>query len=100
MNSGGSNNVSLEYERYATSGCWDLGIIKLAFVGKTQFLWSRVFNLNIANDYFILDNSINFSERFRSGLVINHFQNYPWSSLFLHYNINTILIQIYRRIYV
>jgi len=39
MNSDGSNNVSLKYERYATSDCWDLGIIKLAFVAKTQFLW-------------------------------------------------------------
>ena len=35
---GGSNNVSLKYERYASSGCWDLGIIKLAFLAKTQFL--------------------------------------------------------------
>jgi len=38
LNSGGSNNVSLNYERYASSGCWDLGLIKLAFVAKTQFL--------------------------------------------------------------
>ena len=41
MNSGGSNNVSLKYERYASSGCWDLGIIKLAFVAKTQFLYGE-----------------------------------------------------------
>ena len=34
MNSGGSNNVSLKYERYASSGCWDLGIKKLRFVEK------------------------------------------------------------------
>ena len=40
MNSGGSNNVSLKYERYESSGFWDLGIIKLAFVTKTQFLWT------------------------------------------------------------
>ena len=38
MNSGGSNNVSLKYERYASSGCWDKGIIKLGFVSKTLFL--------------------------------------------------------------
>ena len=38
MNSGGSSNVSLKYERYVSSGCWDLGIIKLRFVAKTQFL--------------------------------------------------------------
>ena len=41
MNSGGSNNVSLKYERYASSGCWDLGTIKLAFVAKTQFLYGE-----------------------------------------------------------
>ena len=35
MNSGGSSNVSLKYERYALSGCWDLGIIKLGYVAKT-----------------------------------------------------------------
>jgi len=38
MNSGGSNNVSLKYERYASSGCCDFGIIKLEFVTETQFL--------------------------------------------------------------
>ena len=37
MNSGGSNNVNLNYERYGSSGWWDLDIIKLAFVAKTQF---------------------------------------------------------------
>jgi len=38
MSSGGSNNVSLKYERFASSGCRDLGIKKLRFVAKTQFL--------------------------------------------------------------
>ena len=42
MNSGGSNNVSLKYERYAWPGCWDLGIIKLGFVEKTQFLYATL----------------------------------------------------------
>ena len=42
MNSGGSNNVSLKYERYASSGCSDLGIIKLGFVAKIQFLFNFV----------------------------------------------------------
>ena len=42
MNSGGSNNVSLKYERYAWSGCWDKGIIKLGFVAKTQFLYKGI----------------------------------------------------------
>jgi len=55
MNSGGSNNVSLKYvslkyERYATSGFWDLGIIKLAFVAKTQFLWTPRENILLKND--------------------------------------------------
>ena len=39
MNSGGSSNVSLKYERYASSGRWNFGITKLAFVAKTQFLY-------------------------------------------------------------
>ena len=41
MNSGGSSNVSLKYERYASSGCWDLGIIILGFVEKKSipFNW-------------------------------------------------------------
>ena len=42
MNSGGSSNVSLKYERYASSGCWNLGIIKLGFVAKTQFPFARI----------------------------------------------------------
>jgi len=32
MNSGGSNNVSLKYESYASPGWWDIGIIQLGFV--------------------------------------------------------------------
>ena len=50
MNSGGSNNVSLKYERYESSGFWDLGIIKLAFVAKTQFLWTPRENILLKND--------------------------------------------------
>jgi len=42
MSSGGSNNVSLKYERFASSGCRDLGIIKLGFVAKTQFLYKLI----------------------------------------------------------
>ena len=38
MNSDGSNNLSLKYERYASSVCIDIGIRKLGFVAKTQFL--------------------------------------------------------------
>ena len=50
MNSGRSNNVSLKYERCASSGFWDLGIIKLAFVTKTQFLWTPRENILLKND--------------------------------------------------
>ena len=46
MNSGGSNNVSLKYERYASSGCWDLGIIKLGFVAKNQLLCLQILPLS------------------------------------------------------
>ena len=38
MNSDGSNNLSLKYERYASSGFRDIGIRNLGFVAKTQFL--------------------------------------------------------------
>ena len=34
MNSGGSNNVSLKYERYTSSGCWDIG--KIGICGKNS----------------------------------------------------------------
>ena len=27
---------------YASSGCWDLDIIKFGFVAKTQFLWLKL----------------------------------------------------------
>ena len=45
MNSGGWNNVSLKYERYASSGFWDLGIMKLAFLAKTQILSTNSANV-------------------------------------------------------
>ena len=38
MNSDGSNNLSLKYQSFTSSGCGDIGIRKLAFVAKTQFL--------------------------------------------------------------
>ena len=45
MNSGGWNNVTLKYERYALSGFWDLGIMKLAFLAKTQILSTNSANV-------------------------------------------------------
>ena len=36
------DQTSLKYERYASSGCWDFGIVKLEFVTKTQFLSKNV----------------------------------------------------------
>ena len=38
MNSVKSNNISLKYQRFATLGYKDIGIIKSEFVAKTQFL--------------------------------------------------------------
>ena len=38
MNSVRSNNLSLKYQRFATSGCKDIRIRKFEFVAKTQFL--------------------------------------------------------------
>ena len=32
------NSATGQINLYASSGCWDLGIIKLGFVAKTQFL--------------------------------------------------------------
>ena len=37
MNSDGSNNHSLKYQRFTPSGFRDIGIRKLGFVAKTQF---------------------------------------------------------------
>ena len=34
------HNLSLKYPRFTTSGCKDIGIIKIQFVAKTQFLCS------------------------------------------------------------
>ena len=39
MNSVRSNNVSLKYLRPTPSSCKDIGIRKLKFVAKTQFLY-------------------------------------------------------------
>ena len=39
MNSDGSNNQSLKYQRFTPSGFRDIGIRKLGFVAKTQFLY-------------------------------------------------------------
>ena len=38
MNSDGSNNQSLKYERFMPSGFRDISIRKLRFVAKTHFL--------------------------------------------------------------
>ena len=39
MNYVRSNNLSLKYQRFASSGSKDIGIIKFEFVAKTQFLY-------------------------------------------------------------
>ena len=33
-----SNNLSLKYQRFSPSGCKDIGILKIEFVAKIQFL--------------------------------------------------------------
>jgi len=40
MNTSRSNNLNLKYKRFTKSGCKDIGIKKLEFVAKTQFLSS------------------------------------------------------------
>ena len=49
MNAVRSYNVSLKYQRSTSSGCKDIGITKIEFVTKTQFL-SRLFLSPIHND--------------------------------------------------
>ena len=39
MNSGGSNNLSLKYQRFTLSGCRDKAIRKFKFVAKTQSIY-------------------------------------------------------------
>ena len=39
MNAARSYNVSLKYQMSTSSGCKDIGITKIEFVKKTQFLW-------------------------------------------------------------
>ena len=39
MNSVRSNNVSLKYQRFATLGSKNIGILNSEFVAKTQFLY-------------------------------------------------------------
>ena len=41
MNVFRQNNLSLKYQRFKPSGCYDNGIRKFEFVAKTQFL-SRI----------------------------------------------------------
>jgi len=39
MNSVKSNNLSLKYQRFTSSGCNDISIRIFKFVSKAQFLW-------------------------------------------------------------
>ena len=41
MNSVGSNNLWMNYQRFTLSGCKDMGIRKFKFVAKTQFLYRK-----------------------------------------------------------
>ena len=42
MDSVRSNGLICKYIRFTSSGCKDIGIRKLEFVTKTQFLWSSL----------------------------------------------------------
>ena len=42
MNSFKLNNQSLKYQRFTRSDCIDIGLRKLEFVAKTQFLWTTI----------------------------------------------------------
>ena len=53
MNSDGSNNLSLKYERYASSGFRDIGIRNLGFVAKTNSFEMK-FKIKFKNYYFAL----------------------------------------------
>ncbi len=61
MNFVRSNNVSLKYQRFATLGSKDIGIINSEFVAKTQFLYILTFYLPwngkpvMRNNYLIYD---------------------------------------------
>ena len=45
MTSVNSNNPNLKYQRFTSSGCRDIGIRKLEFVAKTQFLSLNIYFL-------------------------------------------------------
>ena len=49
MNSVRSNNVSLKYQRFATLGSKDIGILNSEFVAKTQFFWIKFFNIQASD---------------------------------------------------
>jgi len=42
MNSIILNNQSLKYQRFTRSDCKDIGLRRLEFVTKTQFLWTTI----------------------------------------------------------
>ena len=54
MNSVRSNNVSLQYQSFTSSGCKDIGIQKIKFVAKTQSLYKK------KNTKFLVFNQITY----------------------------------------
>ena len=54
MNTVGLNNVSLKYEMYASSGCWDIVIIKLGYVAKNSIGFYKFREINHELQYTIL----------------------------------------------
>ena len=55
MNSDRSNNVSLKYQSFTSSGCKDIGFTKTECVAKTQFLYKYKKNINASEELYYID---------------------------------------------
>ena len=64
MNAIRSNNVSLKYQRFKSSGCKDIGFTKTEFVAKTQFLWQQIFEKVAYFRHFLFLQFAKFYEKF------------------------------------
>ena len=60
MNSVSSNSLSLKQQMFAPSGCKDIGIWKLEFVGKTKFLYimKTIVITKLGRFCFVLDDRL------------------------------------------
>ena len=71
MNSVRSNNVSLKYERFATSGCKDTWMRKFEFFAKTQLL-----SVKVHESFLALLNQIkcHFINDVKNKIIFNYFE--------------------------